>query len=124
MDSILDSIKKLLGIDPSIEVFDVDLIIAINTAIDTLAQLGVGSLGGFSIDSNAQTWTDYLGDSKEKNMVKNFIHIKSKLLFDPPTSSVLAEAYNKQLDELTFRIRMITDPREEIIEDPGEEVTE
>ena len=60
LDSILDSIKKLLGIQPEYTSFDEDIIVAINTSFATLNQLGVGPEGGYMIEDNTQTWNDYI----------------------------------------------------------------
>lgn len=115
MDSILDSIKKLLGITSDYDVFDQDIIMAINTSISILAQIGVTpDTDGFMVSSSDETWDDYLKNQNEIiHMVKHFIYMKTRLLFDPPTSSILSEVMNKQLDELTFRIHIVVDPKEE-----------
>lgn len=115
MDSILDSIKKLLGITTDYDVFDQDIIMAINTSISILTQIGVkANEDGFIITGSDETWEDYLGNQNEiLHLVKHFIYMKSRLLFDPPTSAILTEIMNKQLDELTFRIHIVVDPKEE-----------
>ena len=118
MESILDSIKKLLGIQPEYTSFDEDIIIAINTSFATLNQLGVGPEGGYMIEDNTQTWNDYI-TSTNLNMVKNYVHLKSRLLFDPPTGGVL-DAINNQISELEYRLYVECDPKpitESIVED-------
>lgn len=113
-NSILITIKKLLGVEPDDTSFDQDIIIGINTSIVTLAQLGVGEEGEFAVFGEEETWEDYLGEMINKlALIKSFIHIKTKMLFDPPQSSVLLSAYEKQLDELQFRISVIVDPGKE-----------
>lgn len=109
MDSILDSIKKLLGIQPEYTSFDEDIIIAINTSFATLNQLGVGPEGGYMIEDNTQTWNDYI-TTTNLNMVKTYVHLKSRLLFDPPTGGVL-DAIKNQLAELEFRLYVEVDPK-------------
>ena len=109
MDSILDSIKKLLGIQPEYTSFDEDIIIAINTSFATLNQLGVGPEGGYMIEDNTQTWNDYI-TTTNLNMVKTYIYLKSRLLFDPPTGGVL-DAIKNQLAELEFRLYVEVDPK-------------
>lgn len=109
MDSILDSIKKLLGIQPEYTSFDEDIIIAINTSFATLNQLGVGPEGGYMIEDNTQTWNDYI-TATNLNMVKTYVHLKSRLLFDPPTGGVL-DAIKNQLAELEFRLYVEVDPK-------------
>lgn len=118
MESILDSIKKLLGIQPEYTSFDEDIIIAINTSFATLNQLGVGPEGGYMIEDNTQTWNDYI-TSTNLNMVKTYVHLKSRLLFDPPTGGVL-DAINNQISELEYRLYVECDPKpitESIVED-------
>ena len=109
MDSILDSIKKLLGIQPEYTSFDEDIIVAINTSFATLNQLGVGPEGGYMIEDNTQTWNDYI-TTTNLNMVKTYVHLKSRLLFDPPTGGVL-DAIKNQLAELEFRLYVEVDPK-------------
>ena len=109
MDSILDSIKKLLGIQPEYNSFDEDIIVAINTSFATLNQLGVGPEGGYMIEDNTQTWNDYI-TTTNLNMVKTYIYLKSRLLFDPPTGGVL-DAIKNQLAELEFRLYVEVDPK-------------
>ena len=109
LDSILDSIKKLLGIQPEYTSFDEDIIIAINTSFATLNQLGVGPEGGYMIEDNTQTWNDYI-TTTNLNMVKTYVHLKSRLLFDPPTGGVL-DAIKNQLAELEFRLYVEVDPK-------------
>ena len=109
LDSILDSIKKLLGIQPEYTSFDEDIIIAINTSFATLNQLGVGPEGGYMIEDNTQTWNDYI-TTTNLNMVKTYVHLKSRLLFDPPTGGVL-DAIKNQLAELEFRLYLEVDPK-------------
>ena len=109
MDSILDSIKKLLGIQPEYTSFDEDIIVAINTSFATLNQLGVGPEGGYMIEDNTQTWNDYI-TTTNLNMVKTYVHLKSRLLFDPPTGGVL-DAIKNQLSELEYRLYVECDPK-------------
>ena len=109
MDSILTSIKKLLGINTSYTHFDVDIIMAINTALGTLNQLGVGPEEGFSIQDEYASWIDFLGDDPRLEIVKSYVHLKTRLLFDPPTNSTVMEAMNRSISELEFRITVTLD---------------
>lgn len=103
--SILTSIKKLLGIEEEYDQFDMDIIIHINTAFSVLQQLGVGPTKGFRITGSEQTWSDFV-DVSDVNMdlVKNYIYIKVKLIFDPPSSSSNIETYNKLISEYEWRL--------------------
>lgn len=104
MESILVSIKKLLGIPDDYTHFDQDVIIQINSAFSILNQLGVGPEEGFAIDGSSATWSEFIGEDPRLNLVKTFVQIKVKLAFDPPTSGTLMDSYNRQLDELTWRL--------------------
>lgn len=103
-DSILTSIKKLLGIDESYTHFDSDIIMHINSVFMILNQLGVGPPGGFSISDKFTTWEDYLPGETNLHSVKSYVYLKVKLLFDPPSSSAAAEATNRLISEFEWRI--------------------
>lgn len=100
--SILRSIKKLLGIPEDDDAFDMDVIFAINSAFDRLNTLGIGPDEGFRITDDTATWSDYLYDGKVLDSVKTYVYFKTRLVFDPPTSSFVLESMNKQIAELEF----------------------
>lgn len=104
MESILTSIKKLLGIEESYEIFDPDIIMYINSVFSTLTQLGVGPEKGFSIKDKTTTWSEYLNNDPRLDLIKNYIFLKVKLIFDPPTSSSVQSAYERMIQELEWRI--------------------
>lgn len=105
MESILTSIKKLLGISEEYEHFDSDIIMHINSALMILTQLGVGPKEGFSIEDATSTWLDFLGNKTNLEAVKSYIHLRVKLLFDPPSSAVI-ESINRQITELEWRLNV------------------
>ena len=107
LDSILISIKKLLGITEDCDSFDGDLILHINTVLAARNQLGVGN--GFFITGEKETWTELLGDDSRLNLVKSYVHLRVKTLFDPPLSSSVAEAIDRNIKELEWRILAVTD---------------
>ena len=109
--SILTSIKKLLSIAKEDTSFDQDIVMHINTVFAILAQLGVGPTNGFSIEDDSAVWGDYLGEATNLELVKSYMYMKVRLMFDPPTSSVLAEAMNKNISELEWRINTTVDPK-------------
>ena len=109
--SILTSIKKLLGIAEEDTSFDQDIIMHINTVFAILAQLGVGPANGFSIEDDSAIWGDYLGNATNLELVKSYIYMKVRSMFDPPTSSILADAMNKNISELEWRINTTVDPK-------------
>lgn len=112
MESILTSIKKLLGITEEYQHFDADLIMHINSVFSILTQLGVGPLEGFSIKDDSAVWSDFISDNKKIEMVKSYMHLKVKLLFDPPLSSAVIEAMNRQISEFEWRLNAAVDPSE------------
>ena len=112
MESILNSIKKLLGIDENCIHFDTEIIIGINSAFSILNQLGVGPPEGFMITSNAEKWTDFLSTNQLIEFVKSYTHLKVKLIFDPPQSSSAIESINRLISELEWRIQVAVDPVE------------
>lgn len=106
MESILTSIKKLLGITEEYNHFDQDIIMHINSVFSVLTQLGVGPANGFSITDKDATWNDFIKDDPRLEMVKSYMHQKVKLLFDPPLSSAVMESTNRILSELEWRINV------------------
>lgn len=109
IDSILNTVKKALGLAPDYKVFDVDLILHINSTFGTLNQLGVGPLEGFSIEDETVVWGDYTLNDKNLNSVKSYIFVKVRLLFDPPATSFTLDALNKQAEEFAWRLNVYVD---------------
>lgn len=105
-DSVLQSVKKALGVPVEDDGFDPELIIYINTALSTLTQLGVGPLGGVSITSGEDLWTSVVEGSQELEAAKSYVILKVRLLFDPPSSSFVLDAINKQIEELGWRLNV------------------
>lgn len=105
MESILISIKKMLGITSEYQHFDPELIIYINSVFTTLAQLGVGSTTPFKITSSKETWNEFLPDG-DLESVKTYVYLKVRLIFDPPTSSYVQQAYQDQIRELEWRMNV------------------
>ena len=107
--SILRTIKKMIGGAADTDEFDVDLIVAINSAISTLFQLGIETLkpdsdAGFSITGETETWDDLIDDYKYLDMVKTYVYLKVRLVFDPPQNSFLVDAIQSQIKEIEWRI--------------------
>ena len=109
MDSILTSVKKIIGISEEDESFDTDLIMHINSVLMILNQLGVGPEDGFSITDKSAVWTDVIGDNKFIEAVKTFVGLKVRLIFDPPTSSAVLDSINKTISELEWRINVMVE---------------
>lgn len=105
MESILNSVKKLLGITSEYTAFDVDITMHINSVFMILNQLGIGPENGFSILDDTAVWTDFLPET-DRNFepIKSYIYLKVKLLFDPPSSSIVTESINRMISELEWRM--------------------
>lgn len=111
MESILTSIKKLLGIAEEYEHFDVDIIMHINSAFCVLTQLGVGPEEGFRIEDASTVWSDFLYDDPRLEMVRTYVYLKVKLVFDTTSStSAVIDSINRQIQELEWRINVTVDP--------------
>ena len=108
MESILTSIKKLLGIEEDYEHFDSEIVAHINSVFMILNQLGVGPSEGFVIEDETAYWTDFLPDTDlvRLSAVKSYVHLKVKLLFDPPSSSAVIESTNRLINELEWRLNV------------------
>lgn len=110
MDNILTAIKKILGIAEEYTHFDGDLILHINSVFSILTQLGVGPPEGFFITDNQDEWTDFISEESKLELIKTYVCLKVKLLFDPPLSSAVIESMNRLISELEWRIYVIADP--------------
>lgn len=117
MESILTSIKKLLGITEDCEDFDPDLIMHINSVFMILNQLGVGPKNGYRIEDKFSTWDEYISYEDDLDSIKSYMHMKVKLLFDPPLSSTVMTCMNQMISELEWRLNVAVDPSQN-----GEEV--
>ncbi|QGZ17209.1 hypothetical protein SEA_GIANTSBANE_5 [Arthrobacter phage Giantsbane] len=104
-DSILDSTKKLLGFESDYTAFDLDIILHINTVFFTLTQLGIGPETGFSIEDKEAKWADFIG-AENLQAVKSYMGLRVRLLFDPPSSSFALESFNKQAEQLEWRLHV------------------
>lgn len=110
MEIILDSIKKLLGIEETDPSFDNEIVMHINSAITVLTQLGVGPTIGYRITGSAETWTSFIGTRRDLEIIKSFIYLKVRLLFDPPQNSFLVDSLQEQIKEFEFRIVTQAEP--------------
>lgn len=121
-DSILISTKKILGLDESYTVFDLDVITHINSVFTTLTQLAVGPPGGFFVEDDLAMWSDFITPEMNLNAVKTYVYLRVRLLFDPPTNAYLVDAVKEQIRELEWRLNVQADPGipPEITPDPDE----
>lgn len=110
-DSILTSVKKMLGLTEENEEFDLDIIMTINGAIVVLTQLGVGPKEGFIVASKEDTYEDWLGEmTSGLQLVKLYLFYKTRLSFDPPTQSSVLESYKEMIRETECRLNYQVDP--------------
>lgn len=114
MDSILTSVKKLLGITEEYTQFDVDIIMHINTVFMILHQLGVGPEKPFSISDKESKWSDFIGESDNIEAVKTYMYMKVRNMFDPPQSGTVMESSNNIISELEWRLNVAVDPAEDL----------
>jgi hypothetical protein len=106
--SILDDTKHQLGLLSADTSFDTDILIAINSAIATLTQLGVGPVEGFEVTDKTTAWDQFVDDVR-LNSVKSYIYLKVKLVFDPPGTGFVVASMERQIQELEFRINAVAD---------------
>lgn len=109
MESILTSVKKLLGITEEYEHFDADIIMHINSVFMILTQIGVGPSEGFFIVDKTTTWDEFIPSGKSLESVKSYMYMKVKLLFDPPQSSAVMESMKNMICEFEWRLNIEVD---------------
>lgn len=118
-NSILTSTKKILGVAANYTTFDPDIITHINAALSSLNQLGIGPTLGFGIEDDSAVWAELTLPLNQLSMVRAYIYMKVRMMFDPPTTSFHIEAMNKQIAEFEFRLNV---NRENLIPQPVVEV--
>ena len=113
VSSILPSMKLMLGMEPDYKAFDTDLVIHINTVLAKLHQVGVGPAGGFHLDladPYSSTWDQFVGEDQEyTDMVKTYMYLQLRVLFDPPQMSSVLDSYKKEAEEYLWRINVAVD---------------
>ena len=107
--SILTSIKKLMGLTEEYDAFDQDILILINSVLFELEQIGVKAKDGFVLSDKTAVWSDYSDDDRLLNALKPYIYMKTKLTFDPPTSSGALDSMNRIIDRFEWRINLYSD---------------
>lgn len=122
MDSILNSVKRVLGLDFDYTPFDQDIIMHINSAFSTLEQLGVGPAGGYQIEDSDNKWEEFIGVDYRLNSVKTYVCLRVRMIFDPPPTSFAVDAMRKQIEELEWRLNIVREDyllADEIVLDGG-----
>ena len=110
--SILTTIKEMLGIEADYDHFDPVIIAHINSVFSVLAQLGVGSDASFSISNDSTTWGEYLGEETRLELIKSYMYLRVRVLFDPPQTGTVMDATDRQIKELEWRINVTVDPKD------------
>ena len=108
-ESILVSIKKLLGIAEDYDYFDQDIVMHINAAFMVLTQLGIGPSEGFLITDDTDTWSDFIDDATNLGSIQSYVYMKVKLMFDPPQNSFTVDSMTKLVNELEWRLNVAAD---------------
>lgn len=121
MESILSSIKSMLGIQEDYTHFDGDIIQHINSVFFVLSQLGVNPDMSYSIFDKTGKWSDYT-TRVDLNAIKSYMYLKVRLLFDPPLSNTLIDVIKTQIAEYEFRIMITVDPKVIVVPVIDEEV--
>lgn len=109
-ESILKTIRKMIGPSVSYDIFDTDLIVHINSAFMTLYELGVGTPQCFRITGETETWDDFIQGDSELEAVISYVYMKVRLVFDPPSTGYLVTSYEKRIQELEWRLNVMKDP--------------
>ncbi len=101
---ILNSVKKMVGLEASYTAFDLDIILFTNSAFSTLTELGVGPAEGFMIEDDGAEWGDFVEDIALQSSVKTYVYLRVRFLFDPPTTSFFLTAMENQIKEHEWRL--------------------
>lgn len=123
MDSILTSIKKMLGITEEYTHFDQELIIYINSALMILTQIGVGPADGYVVEDAEDRWSDFIvkkQDLQRMRAIESYVYMRVKLVFDPPPSSATVQAMENQIRELEFRLNIAGESKQTTIKEENQ----
>lgn len=108
--SILTDVKKLIGITEEDQAFDTDIRVLINSSLARLSQLGVeSSTGKMQITGYDETWGCLFGDNEKLNQIQEYIFLRTKLVFDPPSSATTTQTFKERVQELEWEINTIVD---------------
>ena len=107
--SILKDTKHVLGLGADYTPFDQSIVLHINSIFGILHQLGVGPEEPFYIIDDTSKWESFVGDTNKINMVKTYMYLRVRLLFDPPTPSFAIKAMEEQIREFEYRLNTISE---------------
>ena len=108
-NSIFNSVKKVVGLLGDDGSFDEDILLHINSVVSTLRQLGLSIPADFYVEDDVQTWQNLLGEFRDLDLVKSYMAMKVRLMFDPPSSSFGLASMTEMVTELEWRINVLTD---------------
>ena len=108
-DSIFNSVKKVVGLLGDDDSFDEDILLHINSVVSTLRQLGLSIPADFYVRDDVQTWQNLLGEFRDLDLVKSYMTMKVRLMFDPPSSSFGLKSMEEMVKEYEWRINVLTD---------------
>lgn len=123
MESILTSIKAMLGIEADYTQFDNELVIFINSAINKLLQIGVGPDEGFKITGAVEVWTDLLEGLNNIELAKEYVYFDVRRVFDPPSNAFVMEAFKEHQEEAAWRLSVAYDinhPQKKEVKENGD----
>lgn len=110
-ESVLNTIKTMIGPSVSYDGFNTDLIIHMNSALMYLAQMGIVS-DGTKITDETTTWQDLIGEETKLEGIKSYLYFKARIMFDPPASATILNAYNEEIKQLEWRMGITCDERD------------
>lgn len=112
-ESILNTIKTMIGLSPDDAEFNTDILVFVNSALMTLRQIGIGPQNGFSVSDSTQTWSEFIEDIRYYESVKSYIYLKVRLMFDPPATSYVSEQMKTEIQEIEWRLKVEKEEIEE-----------
>lgn len=122
--SILNSVKKIVGVSADDTAFDLDIVTFINSAFSALHQIGVGSTATYFIEDDEDEWTDFIDeDDVNAQLVRTYVCMRARMAFDPPTTSYLIGALNEQIKEFEYRLSINREDTEWVDPNPVPELT-
>lgn len=105
-NSILMTVRQMIGPSASYDAFDLDLIISINAAFSRLCQLGVGPEIPYKITGPENTWDEFMTDGYQEE-IKQYVYLKTRMVFDPPASGTVAKSYEEQIAMLEWTLKEV-----------------
>lgn len=105
-DSILTSTKQILNISAADTAFDQDILTLINSTLSTVNQLGIGDAATMFVEDNTKTWTQLSLPPEQTHMLKTYVFLQTRIVFDPPPTSFALAALKEQAEEFQWRLSL------------------